>query len=408
MVVRRVVALGALVAAGASGSVIACTTFDTEDPPSAEPDAAPDVVVADGPTQRPPLPCDPSKLATDRQHCGACGHSCLGGDCVASTCQPVLLGTTKGEYLVDVAVDDQRVLWTSSNVPLTGPGHVYSCPKAGCAGAAPSSIAPSTLLIGSLAGDGTKAFVSFVYGGSRMSQVAPNGALTTIPPQHFTALRLGAPLYFTSLYETSTMPGTNAGQLIAWDGAKEKVVGRYDALADNVRDGIVVGGRAYFFSPYGIRTCDADAVCKDLSSSAGNTRSITTDGASLFWTNADYGDVRTCASLTDCQVPRPVLAQPQLGGAAHEVSFALGKLYVTTSAGEIWQCDPTRCAESALRIVKEPQIDTGSEHNFGHRVTADDLAIYWAASDGTPAVPSSEGGVQPSDGLTHRLMKLAR
>jgi len=36
-------------------------------------------------------PCDESMLGEDPYHCGACGHSCLGGACVAGKCQPVLL-----------------------------------------------------------------------------------------------------------------------------------------------------------------------------------------------------------------------------------------------------------------------------------------------------------------------------
>ncbi len=61
------------------------------------------------------------EVATDPFHCGRCGHSCLGGDGVAGQCKPFLIGSSTGEFLGDVAVDDQRVLWTTSAYLLTAP-----------------------------------------------------------------------------------------------------------------------------------------------------------------------------------------------------------------------------------------------------------------------------------------------
>lgn len=47
----------------------------------------------------------------DPLNCGACAHSCLGGDCDAGTCLPVVLATT-GAPPALVAVDDVGVYWT--------------------------------------------------------------------------------------------------------------------------------------------------------------------------------------------------------------------------------------------------------------------------------------------------------
>ncbi|WP_437485360.1 hypothetical protein WME75_00670 [Sorangium sp. So ce1014] len=47
---------------------------------------------------------------SDREHCGACDHYCLGQACVQGRCEPLLLASG-GMEPVDVAVDDTTVYW---------------------------------------------------------------------------------------------------------------------------------------------------------------------------------------------------------------------------------------------------------------------------------------------------------
>jgi len=62
---------------------------------------------------------------TDSENCGACGHDCLGGECKASTCQPLELA--KGQPMAwGIAVDAQRVYWSNQ-----GSGEILSLPLAG-------------------------------------------------------------------------------------------------------------------------------------------------------------------------------------------------------------------------------------------------------------------------------------
>jgi hypothetical protein len=57
-------------------------------------------------------------LTTDNLNCGTCGHSCMGGDCVAGVCQPVALASGQS-CPMGISVQDQVVYWTNS-VPASG------------------------------------------------------------------------------------------------------------------------------------------------------------------------------------------------------------------------------------------------------------------------------------------------
>ncbi len=72
-------------------------------------------------------------FAEDPNHCGACGHSCLGGSCKDSTCAPVTLvnGQTGAHWL---ALSTKSIFWTDGT-------YVRSCPKAGCDGGVPIDVA---------------------------------------------------------------------------------------------------------------------------------------------------------------------------------------------------------------------------------------------------------------------------
>lgn len=74
--------------------------------------------------------CSPD-LNTDPLHCGRCGHSCLGGACVAGACGAVNL-TVPIASPGGIALDDTHVFWTST---LTG--DIYRANKDGTS---PSSL----------------------------------------------------------------------------------------------------------------------------------------------------------------------------------------------------------------------------------------------------------------------------
>ena len=51
-------------------------------------------------------------LTTDRLNCGSCGHSCLGGECVKSRCQPVIIAEDQPGPL-GIGVSSHYVFWVN-------------------------------------------------------------------------------------------------------------------------------------------------------------------------------------------------------------------------------------------------------------------------------------------------------
>lgn len=70
----------------------------------------PDAGAGDGPE-----PC-PLDLSSNPRHCGACGHSCLGGLCANSRCRPFTVAANQGAPLgIDVSAG--HVYWVNRNPP---------------------------------------------------------------------------------------------------------------------------------------------------------------------------------------------------------------------------------------------------------------------------------------------------
>jgi len=106
-----------------------------------------DVVTTDSPQDTTPpadsptctggdVPCGATcvNLTNNGQNCGACGHDCLGGQCVGSECQPYLYASTTDAW--DIVVVNGTLYW----VDLTST--VWTCSASG------SSCTPTTLVGG--------------------------------------------------------------------------------------------------------------------------------------------------------------------------------------------------------------------------------------------------------------------
>lgn len=93
----------------------------------------------------PDASCNPEKVDSDPNHCGACGHSCLGGSCVQGACQPFVLAASSSLQSQGnaVAVLGGSVYWASkSSTEMNPPWIVWRLPLGG--GGAPSGIVTVT------------------------------------------------------------------------------------------------------------------------------------------------------------------------------------------------------------------------------------------------------------------------
>jgi len=71
---------------------------------------------------------DCNDLASDPEHCGACGHDCYGGACVSGRCKPVLMATGLPRPF-EIIKDEDFIFGTGAWTD----GQVWKVPLAGCA-----------------------------------------------------------------------------------------------------------------------------------------------------------------------------------------------------------------------------------------------------------------------------------
>jgi hypothetical protein len=118
------------------------------------------------------------------------------------------------------------------------------------------------------------------------------------------------------------------------------------------------------------------------------------------------GDVGSCPVGGPCLALTTELGRAQLGPSSQVLWAGIdhGRLYATTSTGQLVSCDPSSCPATFQVLFQDSRFYFGDEYLWGHGVVTDDAAIYWVAVDGAgPGVDAGDGST-----LTHRVMKLAR
>lgn len=122
-------ALAVWLAASGLVTIGACVGDDPAVGQHAPDAAAPDAPDAGGSCPTGATLCGSECVNTDSngKHCGRCGHDCLGGECKAGACRPVLLASSQTN--VDgLAIDTLNVYWITEAPSAT----LRACAKNGC------------------------------------------------------------------------------------------------------------------------------------------------------------------------------------------------------------------------------------------------------------------------------------
>ncbi len=119
-------------------------------------------------------------LASSGEHCGACGHSCGGGTCTESVCQPMIVRGGLVNPVFDIS---------ATAVYFGEADKILSCPLGGCGGAAPTQIGAITASLLQGAGGGGVMLV----GGGNVFFMAESLSGTSGPYLHVCPIQTGCP-----------------------------------------------------------------------------------------------------------------------------------------------------------------------------------------------------------------------
>ncbi|MBS2014536.1 MAG: hypothetical protein JST00_16740 [Deltaproteobacteria bacterium] len=295
-------------------------------------------------------------VTTDKDHCGDCGRSCGGGDCVAGQCRPVTLTATLTKA-TDIALSPNDVF-------VNADGKVRRCAKTGCAAATPLWAGGDLSVPGPhmLAIDLNYAYFAQDIGANRFLSRCQLGGCASSPQQ---------------ITVTPAPPP-----------------GNFEALA--------VEGSSYFFAGTysGVREAPlgGGAVTRSYSNFAG-TGFPAANAQYVVWSDKFGGGVRQCArSGAGCTTSTELTA----GVTTTELLVFAGRaIFVAAVAGgtEIQGCNVVGCSGAPTVIAREPAstMVTG--------LAVDPSGVYWSTSSGEIRACKVAGGCAAGGGT---VVDLAR
>ncbi|MEP7122260.1 MAG: hypothetical protein ABJE95_15170 [Byssovorax sp.] len=299
-------------------------------------------------------------LASDGANCGACDHSCQGGACVASQCQPVVVVGSLASAR-EIAIDAKNIYWTDTNA-----GTVSSVPQAG--GSVTMLAMVSTAW--AIATDGISVYATEydtaggvysvpVDGGARLTLAASQGRPCSIA----VGPAGNGFVYFANQYTGDVTKAAVDGSLTKLfagnQGAPPGVTTDADSAywTDGSYPGTVKQGSLGGSSPV------------VLASGQSFPFSITTDATSVYWTNMGLtgtGDGSVMA------VPKAggatILIADSLSGASHIAVDATNVYWTTSVAGGSVMSAPIGGGGATT-------LATGQ--SFPSGVAVDGTTIYW-------------------------------
>ena len=308
------------------------------------------------------------------ENCGRCRHSCLGGMCVASTCQPTPLAADQGE-VSGIAIDATYVYFASFTANL-----VSRVPKAG--GAVQPIATTGVEFTRHIAVNATHVFWSAGDSPGTVSRCAVTGCV-------------GAP-------EIMANPDRPMGialddQFVYWADRNDSALRRkplaggaeqhYSDTLNGLPIAIAVGGNAAFslidFTGEVDRHELADGAAVVVGNSGADGRDLTLDSAFVYW----GAGVALGQDGHIARAPRTASGGVTLVGSAGGEPVALttdeDKVYWTAwartadggvTSAALYSCPKTGCGTSRVTVAANQELPRG--------IAVDDDAIYFGGAAG--------------------------
>jgi sugar lactone lactonase YvrE len=274
-------------------------------------------------------------VTEDPQHCGACGHDCLGGSCQVGLCTPTQLAATSDFWIDDMELDEGHVYWSGLYTNHFG---VKRVPKTG-------------------------------------------GALQQLASPYMGSLVLdGASFYVTTPGEVVQVPlAGGAPTRLAW--------GLYAAEGLGLHD-----GRLYWFLPdesrlwalYSLPKQGGELATREATFAA-RPQSMVVDASGVYAADIEGGVLHRPATGGSVKVLASGLKEPN--GIAVDGEYVYVAYY---SPFACWQCTTTLAripkTGGPLQILATVNMKAGG-------FTIDDEYIYWTLYGRPADVPLSLGSV---------------
>lgn len=298
-----------------------------------------------------------TNLSSTSQHCGACGHDCLGGMCTESQCEPVVVWN--GPTPTRLALDDTNVYFVDYNG-----GGVFRVPKTG--GTA------TTLATGQksvrIAVDDTHVYWTNEQG-SQISRVPKQGGATQVVTN-----QANTPFTFTlsdsTVYYAELRAGGSVGSVAKTGGAAPTPL----ATGENWPFEVALTGTHLYWTELannaGVRRVAlAGGPAETVITGLNNPTAVVQDGINLyiavFGTGGSKGQVLSL-SLQGSTLTPLAINQAQPRGLAFDATF----IYWTNGG------DGTVMKTAKNGSGTPTVIASGGIEPLG--IAVDSLAVYWA------------------------------
>ncbi len=306
-------------------------------------------------------------LTSDPTSCGACGRSCLGGDCGDGECMPFVLASGQA-VPTNLALDDTHLYWTNQ----VSNGTVMRVLRHG---GTPQLVATSENPPGGLAVDATSVYWSeFANGGSvwrlDRSDVGDTSKAIELASGQGSSFALtvdGTRVFWVTPGTVRTVLKSGGGyiQIANNQGTPAGLLAALGyAFWTNVTDG-TVSGREYGAADAGILV---------LASNQTYPSGLTGDLGNLYWANHMGGMGGLTPSIMS--MPRSGATEPEVlaDGQAGPLGVAQRGTYV------YWTNNTDGTIMRVLKTGGTPeQLASGQQAPGG--IAVDSTAVYWANRD---------------------------